>query len=134
MRRTSSISVVFPEATRARRLNTGGVAPDLSIPVIWLVDEGPAVAGRLDVRDDGLHLDGGSRDDRRGLDVAFAEIRSLRVGRSERERINGRRAAVLELDDGRRISFVGFDRPGALHDLVHHVERRIQPMVSAGLA
>ena len=125
------MSVVFPEADGARRLNTGGVAPDLSIPVIWLVDDGPPLAGRLDVRDDGLHLDGGSRGDRRRLDLPYAEIVSVRLGP---ERVNGRRAAVLALDDGRGVSLVGFDRPGALHDLVHHVERRVQATVSAGLA
>lgn len=107
---------------------------DLSVPVVWTADGGPALPGRLDVRAQGLHLDGGSRESRRSLDVPFAGIASIRIGRSPGDRVNGRRAVVVELRSGGSVSFVGFDRPGVLHDLVHHVEGRIQATVSAGLA
>jgi len=99
--------------------------PDLSIPVIWLEHGGSPLAGRLDVDADGLHLDGGSRDDRRMRDLPFAEIASARIGRSNGDRINGRPAIVLELAKGRPISFVGFDRPGTLLELLHRLEAAI---------
>jgi hypothetical protein len=95
---------------------------DLSIPVICFEDGGPPLAGRLDVGDDGLHLDGGSRDRRRTRDLGFAEIASVRVGRRNGDRIAGRRAVHLDLVGGSSVSFVGFDRPGALHDLAERLE------------
>ena len=110
------------------------MAAELSIPVLWTADDGPVLPGRLDVHPAGLHLDGGSRGDPHSLDVPFAAIASIRIGRADADRVNGRRAVVLELDDERRVSFVGFDRPGALHELVHHVERRLHETASAGLA
>jgi hypothetical protein len=96
---------------------------DLSIPVIWVEDNGAPRAGRLDVTPSGLRLDGGSRDSRRTIDLAFGEIASFRIGRQSAERIAGRQAVVLTLARGGSLSFVGFDRPGAVHELAEHLER-----------
>lgn len=96
---------------------------DLSIPVIWVEDGGPLLAGRLDLSTVGLHLDGGSRDARRTRDLPFGEISSFRFGRDRDDRIAGRTAIVLELTDGGRVSFVGFDRPGVAHELAERLER-----------
>jgi len=96
---------------------------ELSIPVIWVENGGPPVAGRLDVRADGLHLDGGSRAARATCDVAFADIVSAHIGRADGERINGRPAVVIDLMAGGSISLVGFDRPGVLAELLGQLQR-----------
>lgn len=96
---------------------------DLSIPVIWVEDDGSPLAGRLDVTASGLHLDGGSRQARRTRDLPFADIASFRIGRRNGERIGGRQAVVLQLVGGSSVSFVGFDRPGALYELTERLER-----------
>ncbi len=96
---------------------------ELSIPVIWVEDDGSPLAGRLDVTSSGLHLDGGSRETRRTCDLDYADIASFRIGRGNGERIGGRQAAVLQLVGGSSVSFVGFDRPGALHELAERLKR-----------
>ena len=99
--------------------------PELSIPVIWTEDGGAQLAGRLDVFGDRLHLDGGSRDHRTLRDVRYDEIAAARIGRDTRDRINGRAAMIVDLLTGGRVSFVGFDRPGTLIELLHRVETRL---------
>jgi len=93
------------------------MAPELSIPVLWAVDGGPHVAGRLDLYGDRLHLDGGSRDDRRSREIGAGEILAVRIGREDEERIGGRAVLVVELRGGGAVSFTGFQTPGALHEL-----------------
>ena len=95
----------------------------LSLPVVWSEDGGPVAPGRLDLSAVRLHLDGGYRDDRRTCEFALSEIAAVRIGRSGGERINGRQALMVELADGRTVSFAGVDRPGALHELAERLQR-----------
>ena len=98
------------------------MAPALSIPVLWAVDGGARVAGRLDLYADRLHLDGGPRDDRRTKEIDSAEIAAVRIGRTDDERIDGRAAIVVELRDGGTVSFTGFQTLGTLHELAERLE------------
>jgi len=98
---------------------------ELSIPVIWVEDRGTPLPGRLDVSDSGLHLDGGSRERRRTRDLDFHDITSFRIGRENGDRIGGRQALVLQLVGGSSVSFAGFDRPGAVHELAERLERAL---------
>jgi hypothetical protein len=98
---------------------------ELSIAVMWAEDGGSPHAGRLDVGGDGLRLDGGARGTHQTRDVRFRDIVSFRVDRS-----GPRRAVVIEIAGGGSLSFVAFERPGALHELA----QRLQRSVSAGLA
>jgi hypothetical protein len=98
---------------------------ELSVPVIWVENGGAPRAGRADLTAVGVHLDGGSRAERRTLDLAYAEIEAVRIGRDGSDRIDGRRAVVLTLRSGREVSFVAFDRPGAVLELAHRLEERI---------
>ena len=97
---------------------------ELSIPVIWAEDGASPSAGRLDVRADRLSLDGGVRGDRRMRELLYAEIVGARMGRDGTDRMNGRAAIVLELAGGSTLSFVGFDRPGTLTELLGQLQRR----------
>jgi hypothetical protein len=97
---------------------------ELSIPVIWAEDGASPSAGRLDVLADRLHLDGGVRADRRTRELRYDEIVGARMGRDGVDRINGRTAIVLALAGGGTLSFVGFDRPGTLTELLGQLQRR----------
>jgi hypothetical protein len=97
------------------------VDPVVSVPVLWAVDGAAHVAGRLDVYDDRLRLDGGSRDDRRMRDIAATQIETVRIGRGDHERIAGRPVLVLELRSGEVVTLVGFHQPGSLHELAERL-------------
>lgn len=99
--------------------------PELSIPVIWSENGRTPFAGRLDVFADHLHLDGGSRESRELRDLRYDEVGAARIGREGGDRINGRVAMVLELAAGGTVSFVSFDRPGTLVEVLHRIEDRI---------
>jgi hypothetical protein len=104
------------------------VAPELSIPVLWAMGGGPHVAGRLDLYPDRLHLDGGSRDDRRTREIDGDEIAAVRIGRTDGERIGGRTVLVVELRDDSTVSFTGFQTLGTLHELAE----RLEALIGAG--
>jgi hypothetical protein len=96
--------------------------PELSVPVIWVEDGAAPQAGRLDLFDDRLHFDGGIRERRRTRDVPLTDLASVRIGRAEGERINGRQAMVLALVGGATLSLAAFARPGTLLELAHRLE------------
>jgi len=98
------------------------MAPELSIPVLWSVDRAPHVAGRIDLYRDRLHLDGGSRDDRRTLDVDGADVAAVRIGREGGDRIGGRAVLLVELRDGAVLSVAGLQTAGTLHELAERIE------------
>jgi hypothetical protein len=96
--------------------------PELSVPVIWVEDGGTPQAGRLDLFNDRLHLDGGIRDEPRTRDVPLADVGSVRMGRANGDRINGRQSIVLALAGGATLSLAAFARPGTLLELAHRLE------------
>lgn len=104
---------------------TGATQPALSVPVIWLEDGSAPLAGRLDVFDDRLHLDGGHRDERRTRDLPLTEVESVRIGRANGDRINGRQTIVLRLLGGGELSLAVFSRPGTLIELAHRLEAQL---------
>jgi len=99
-----------------------GMDTELPIAVMWAEDGGSPLAGRLDVADDGLRLDGGSRDARHTREIRFGDIAAFRV-----ERSGPRRAVVIEIAGGGSLSFVPFERPGALHELAQRLQRSVSP-------
>jgi hypothetical protein len=98
----------------------------LSIPVIWRDHGGAQHAGRLDLGRDRLTLEGGSRDEPRRVEIAYADIVAARIGRSNGDRIGGRSAIVLRLVGGGAVSLAGFDRPGTTIELLHRLEERLR--------
>jgi hypothetical protein len=96
--------------------------PELSLPVIWVEDGEKPQAGRLDLFADRLHLDGGFRETRRTRDMPLGDLTSVRIGRSDGERINGRQALVLAFVSGATLSLAAFAAPGTLLELAHRLE------------
>jgi hypothetical protein len=69
-----------------------------SYAVVWEEGGGRRYTGRLDILEAGVHLEGRSTRDRwRSRHIAFSQLRGVRVGRTEAERIDGRRSLVLDL-------------------------------------
>ena len=96
--------------------------PELSVPVIWVEDGAAPQAGRLDLFGDRLHFDGGIRERRKVRDIPFVDVASVRIGRTNGERINGRQSMVLALTGGATLSLAAFARPGTLLELAHRLE------------
>jgi hypothetical protein len=94
------------------------MAVDLSLPVLWTEDDRPATPGRLDVTPAGIVLAGGSREVTIRREVGWREIASVDVARRARERLRGRATVLLALQGGGVLSIAGFERPGAVRELV----------------
>lgn len=69
--------------------------------VVWRVGEGPVVAGRLELEEDGVVLHGSAAPN--GLRISFEELSSVKVGRSPGDRVNNGKSVVLERRSGDRV-------------------------------
>jgi hypothetical protein len=89
-----------------------------SYAVVWRENAGPRYVGRLELSGESAHLEGRSPVHRwRSRWIRLEDVSEVRIGRSESERIGGRRSLVLELWHGPRfvVSHLGGD--DALHEL-----------------
>jgi hypothetical protein len=89
-----------------------------SYAVVWEEGDGQRHTGRLDIGDEGLHLEGRSRGDRwRSRHVAFSDVSGVLVGRSAAERMDGRRTLVLELTGRPSVRILTLGGSDVLHEL-----------------
>ncbi len=95
----------------------------MSYAVLWSEQEGLAHAGKLEVRDRSLVLDGADGSGRVRRELPLAEIRSVRIARGLGERLGGRPALVLQLTPDRMIRIATLSGAGALHEIVDHVSK-----------
>lgn len=85
--------------------------------VVWTDGETPATAGSLEVRDDGLRLRG-----RNGAaDVAYSELTSVRVGRANGDRLDGRPSIVLERSGGGRLRIATVGQSAVLGEIADRI-------------
>jgi hypothetical protein len=84
--------------------------------VVWIDPAGPVSAGKLELVQDGLRLEGG-----RDRVIPYAEIERLHVGRRVTERVRGRPSLVLDLTGGERLRIGSVGAPGTLHELAERV-------------
>jgi len=96
---------------------------DLSLPVMWSEQDGPAQPGRLDLSASSLHFSGGSRDGASDRRFDITEIARAYVGRTAGKRIGNRATLVLELHDGRTLRIAGVERPGAVRELAERLQQ-----------
>ena len=90
-----------------------------SYAVIWREDGGPLFAGRLDVSDEQLRLDGTSGDGHASRQtIPFAELSEVDVGRRRDERMDGRPSIRLARRHGVPLRLGSVDGRGALAELV----------------
>ncbi len=81
------------------------------------------MAGRILVDSSALTFDGAGRGRKASRRISFAGIASSRLGRGAHDRIGGRPALVLELNDGETIR-IATPELGALHELAEALPER----------
>jgi len=90
--------------------------PPTRYAVVYREEGGPSTAGRLVITGEGLLLDGGAGDRRCTLNVPFAELTEIHIGRTAAERLNGYSVLVLERRQAPSVHVAPFG-VGLLHEL-----------------
>ena len=88
--------------------------------VVWQ-DGGPPMAGRVLVDASALDFDGAGRGRHASRHIPYTSIASSWLGRGASDRVAGRPALVLELDDGEVIR-IATPEVGALSELAEAVK------------
>ena len=89
---------------------------------VWQ-DGGPVMAGRILLDSDALTFEGAGSGREASCRIAFTSILSSHLGRSATERVAGRPALVLELEDGELIR-IATPELGALHEIEEALRER----------
>ena len=94
--------------------------------VLWrLANDGDAVyAGSLQLGDGGLRLEGAAGGRHAQAEVVYDTLVSAEIGRAAGERIAGRPALHLELDDGRGIRLTTLEL-GTFNELAEILQARL---------
>ena len=91
--------------------------------VLWSKDDGPTMAGKLELLGDVIQLDG-----RNGrvvrLSLPLEAIASARIGRALVERLHGRPVLMLDVRGGGQIRVATLAGAGALHELADSLGAR----------
>jgi hypothetical protein len=95
--------------------------------VVWREGEQAAASGKLELRTTRLVLEGGNGALRR-LEVPYAELSSVHVGRNADERLDGRPTLVLERREAEAIRLSSVAQPGIVSELA---ERLVQVFLGA---
>jgi hypothetical protein len=85
--------------------------------IVWKHGDTAATAGSLEFRSEGLRL--ASRE--RTEDVPYAELESVRVGRSNGERLDGRPAVLLERTGGERLTIATVGQSALVREIADRV-------------
>ena len=104
---------------------TGGPAEDtrMSHPVLWSEDDGRIVAGKLELVDGVIRLEG-MNGHVVNLSLPLQAIAAARIGRAKAERLQGRPVLMLQFRGGRRIRITTLSGAGALHELADAIGAR----------
>ena len=90
--------------------------------VVWSEERGPAYAGSLALDDAGLVLDGVSPTGPRARrSLPYARIRSVRVGRGPRERVQRRPAVIVEDEARHELRLLSVEGPGVTGELEERI-------------
>jgi hypothetical protein len=95
----------------------------MSYAVLWKEDEGSTIAGKLELVDDTIRLEGTNGHVVR-LSLSMDAVGSARIGRTQVERVRGRPVLVLELRGGGTLRIAMLSGSGALHELADAVNAR----------
>lgn len=91
-----------------------------SYAVIWREGDGPVFAGKLELEADRLYLEGsGPEGALRRLEILFADLAAVRIGRAPAERIGGRPSLTLERRDHGPVHIGEVEGLGVVLDLGH---------------
>ena len=93
----------------------------MSYAVVWSEEESAVHAGKLELRDRSLVLDGLNGSGRIQRELPIGDVMSLRIGRSRGERLSGRPALMLQLTRSRTVRLATLAGVGALYEIVDHI-------------
>ena len=88
--------------------------------IVWRNGDEPVEAGKLELRADGIFLEGGNgvRD---VLEIPYEDLAALAIGRTAQDRLEGRPTLVLERRGGSRVAIAGVAQPGVVSELVERL-------------
>jgi hypothetical protein len=89
---------------------------------MWSEDDDPPRAGRLDLTETTIQLEGGSRGATHARRLELADVATAYVGRVPADRIGASTTLVIELRDGGRLRVAAVGRPGALRELTERIQ------------
>jgi hypothetical protein len=95
----------------------------MTYAVLWNEDGGPTIAGKLELSEGVLHLEGAQGRLVR-LALPIDTIASARIGRNQAERLRGLPVLILDLLGGGRIRITTLSGVGRLHELADVVGAR----------
>lgn len=96
-----------------------------SYAVKWREPGGAAYVGRLELRPRALHLVGAGAGASVHRQIGYAELLGLRIGHDPEERVDGRRALVVERQQGAyHLTTTAFEA-GMLHELIEHLSELV---------
>ena len=85
--------------------------------VVWKDGDSPVTSGSLEFRSQGLRLAG--RDGTE--DVPYADLKSVRVGRANGDRLDGRPTILLERTDGVRLTIATVGQSAVVREIADRV-------------
>jgi hypothetical protein len=85
--------------------------------VVWTDGESPTTSGSLEFRAEGLLLAGRNRTEH----VPYAELKSVRVGRSNGDRLDGRPSLLLERAGGARLTIAAVGQTVVVRELAERL-------------
>lgn len=89
--------------------------------VTWQRADDPPRAGRLELTDCGLALDGRNGEGPVSDNVPYRELADVRIARSPAERISGRPTLVVDRRLGDAIRIASLAQPGIIQELAEHL-------------
>ena len=94
----------------------------MTYAVLWCSSHDPIRAGRLDLLPASLVLEGSSLGDVGRHEVAYADISTVDIGRTQEQRLRGRPVALIEESDGSVLRIASLGGAGLLGELVERVD------------
>jgi hypothetical protein len=88
-----------------------------SYAIVWREQGGDPHAGKLEVSETGLRLDCAGH----AQELPFVELAAIRVGRAPNDRLDGRRALVVERRDGSSVQIASVAGIGSLFELTERI-------------
>jgi len=89
-----------------------------SYAVVWRERRGPVLAGKLELCAESVRLEGATRSGRAAaMEIPYASISEVRIGRAPEERIDGRPSVVLECAGNGAVTLAGATGVGIVHEL-----------------
>ena len=92
-----------------------------SYAVTWRYGEGETRSGSLELTPDGIALEGANGGGPTTELVPYGDLRRVRVGRTNADRISGRQTLVIEQRTGKPIRVAGVVQAGIISELAEHL-------------